>query len=108
MPTERPAAITRRRLEQAGYDQADSLDYIAAEDMTFLLKFVYKSQRLDLPVGFPLLLFGLFYTNIYRTCYISMNLNTWILLGAAFPPYRSLFTRMQHQSCTLIYHEIPW
>ncbi|KIJ57955.1 hypothetical protein HYDPIDRAFT_171456 [Hydnomerulius pinastri MD-312] len=43
-PTERPAAITRRRLEQAGYDQADSLDYIAAEDMTFLLKFVYKSQ----------------------------------------------------------------
>ncbi|KAI6121838.1 hypothetical protein F5141DRAFT_538234 [Pisolithus sp. B1] len=45
-PTERPAAITRRRLEQAGYDQADSLDYIAAEDMTFLLKFVYKSQLL--------------------------------------------------------------
>ncbi|KIJ18515.1 hypothetical protein PAXINDRAFT_70600 [Paxillus involutus ATCC 200175] len=45
-PTERPAAITRRRLEQAGYDQADSLDYLAAEDMTFLLKFVYKSQLL--------------------------------------------------------------
>ncbi|KAG6334592.1 hypothetical protein ID866_4502 [Astraeus odoratus] len=45
-PTERPAAITRRRLEQAGYDQADSLNYIAAEDMTFLLKFVYKSQLL--------------------------------------------------------------
>ncbi|KAI6021551.1 hypothetical protein BKA83DRAFT_4283648 [Pisolithus microcarpus] len=48
-PTERPAAITRRRLEQAGYDQADSLDYIAAEDMTFLLKFVYKSQLLGPP-----------------------------------------------------------
>lgn len=45
-PTERPAAITRRRLEQAGYDQVDSLDYLAAEDMTFLLKFVYKSQLL--------------------------------------------------------------
>ncbi|KAH0828086.1 hypothetical protein J3R83DRAFT_3743 [Lanmaoa asiatica] len=45
-PTERPAAITRRRLEQAGYDQLDSLDYLAAEDMTFLLKFVYKSQLL--------------------------------------------------------------
>ncbi|KAL4078261.1 hypothetical protein V8B97DRAFT_1865796 [Scleroderma yunnanense] len=48
-PTEKPAAITRRRLEQAGYDQADSLNYIAAEDMTFLLKFVYKSQLIDLP-----------------------------------------------------------
>ncbi|KAG9316864.1 hypothetical protein JVU11DRAFT_2939 [Chiua virens] len=45
-PTERPAQITRRRLEQAGYDQLDSLDYLAAEDMTFLLKFVYKSQLL--------------------------------------------------------------
>lgn len=44
--TERPAAITRRRLEQAGYDQLDSIDYLAAEDMTFLLKFVYKSQLL--------------------------------------------------------------
>ncbi|KAH7916612.1 hypothetical protein BJ138DRAFT_1052542 [Hygrophoropsis aurantiaca] len=45
-PTERPAAIVRRRLEQAGYDQADSLDFLGAEDMTFLMKFVYKSQLL--------------------------------------------------------------
>ncbi|KAG1871333.1 hypothetical protein DFJ58DRAFT_904002 [Suillus subalutaceus] len=37
-PTERPAAIVIRRLEQAGYDQADN--------MTFLMKFVYKSQLL--------------------------------------------------------------
>lgn len=51
-PTERPAAITRRRLEQAGYDQLDSLDYLAAEDMTFLLKFVYKSQLLGPAVCF--------------------------------------------------------
>ncbi|KAF9241802.1 hypothetical protein BU15DRAFT_60701 [Melanogaster broomeanus] len=48
-PTERPAAIARRRLEQAGYDQADSLDYLAAEDMTFLLRFVYKSELLGPP-----------------------------------------------------------
>ncbi|KAH7928928.1 PP2C-domain-containing protein [Leucogyrophana mollusca] len=45
-PTERPASIVRRRLEQAGYDQADSLDFLGAEDMTFLMKFVYKSQLL--------------------------------------------------------------
>ncbi|KAG6374581.1 hypothetical protein JVT61DRAFT_3935 [Boletus reticuloceps] len=45
-PTERPTAITRRRLEQARYDQIDSLNYLAVEDMTFLLKFVYKSQLL--------------------------------------------------------------
>lgn len=45
-PTERPAAIVIRRLEQAGYDQADSLAFLGAEDMTFLMKFVYKSQLL--------------------------------------------------------------
>lgn len=45
-PTERPAAIVIRRLEQAGYDQADSLTFLGAEDMTFLMKFVYKSQLL--------------------------------------------------------------
>jgi adenylate cyclase len=33
-------------LEQAGYDQADSLAFLCAEDMTFLMKFVYKSQLL--------------------------------------------------------------
>ncbi|KAJ8579663.1 hypothetical protein M405DRAFT_886412, partial [Rhizopogon salebrosus TDB-379] len=45
-PTERPAAIVIRRLQQAGYDQADSLAFLGAEDMTFLMKFVYKSQLL--------------------------------------------------------------
>ncbi len=44
--TERPADIVRRRLEQAGYDAADGLELIGAEDITFLLKFVYKSQLL--------------------------------------------------------------
>ncbi|OJA16312.1 hypothetical protein AZE42_03367 [Rhizopogon vesiculosus] len=44
--TERPAAIVIRRLQQAGYDQADSLAFLGAEDMTFLMKFVYKSQLL--------------------------------------------------------------
>lgn len=44
--TERPADIVRRRLEQAGYDLVDGLDLLGAEDITFLMKFVYKSQRL--------------------------------------------------------------
>ncbi|KAI0301034.1 hypothetical protein B0F90DRAFT_1810245 [Multifurca ochricompacta] len=37
--TERPADIVRRRLEQAGYDVADG-------DLSFLMKFVYKSTVL--------------------------------------------------------------
>lgn len=44
--TEKPADIVRRRLEQAGYDLVDGLDLLGAEDITFLMKFVYKSQRL--------------------------------------------------------------
>ncbi|KAJ8518004.1 hypothetical protein ONZ45_g4868 [Pleurotus djamor] len=43
---ERPADIFRRRLEQAGYDPADGLMTIGEGDMSFLLKFVYKSQLL--------------------------------------------------------------
>ncbi|KAH9859065.1 hypothetical protein C2E23DRAFT_718101 [Lenzites betulinus] len=48
-PTERPADIVRRRLEQAGYDVADGLDLLGADDIQFLLKFVYKSNVLGPP-----------------------------------------------------------
>ncbi|PCH35852.1 adenylate cyclase [Wolfiporia cocos MD-104 SS10] len=48
-PTERPANIVRRRLEQAGYDEADGLDMLGAEDLSFLMKFVYKSNVLGPP-----------------------------------------------------------
>ncbi|CDO76067.1 hypothetical protein BN946_scf184696.g19 [Trametes cinnabarina] len=48
-PTERPADIVRRRLEQAGYDVADGLDLLGADDIQFLLKFVYKSNALGPP-----------------------------------------------------------
>ncbi|EIW63579.1 uncharacterized protein TRAVEDRAFT_161932 [Trametes versicolor FP-101664 SS1] len=48
-PTERPADIVRRRLEQAGYDFADGLDLLGADDIQFLLKFVYKSNVLGPP-----------------------------------------------------------
>ena len=44
--TERPADIMRRRLEQAGYAAADGLDMLGADDMRFLLTFVYKSTLL--------------------------------------------------------------
>ncbi|KAJ7585096.1 adenylate cyclase [Mycena floridula] len=44
--TERPADIVRRRLEQAGYDIADGLELLGGDGLSFLLKFVYKSQLL--------------------------------------------------------------
>ncbi|KAI0313942.1 phosphatase 2C-domain-containing protein [Amylostereum chailletii] len=44
--TERPADIVRRRLEQAGYGVADGLDTLGGEDLSFLFKFVYKSNVL--------------------------------------------------------------
>ncbi|CCM06105.1 uncharacterized protein FIBRA_08354 [Fibroporia radiculosa] len=47
-PTERPANIVRRRLDQAGYEEADSLEQLGAEDLTFLMRFVYKSNVLGL------------------------------------------------------------
>ncbi|KAJ3864849.1 adenylate cyclase [Lentinula novae-zelandiae] len=59
--TERPADIVRRRLEQAGYDVSDGLELLggeAGEGLSFLLKFVYKSQFLGpnvCPLHFSLL-----------------------------------------------------
>lgn len=44
--TEKPILIVRRRLAQAGYDVADGLDMLGADDITFLMKFVYKSNVL--------------------------------------------------------------
>jgi adenylate cyclase len=44
--TERPADILRRRLHQAGYDSADRMEEMGLEDLTFLIKFVYKSNLL--------------------------------------------------------------
>ena len=49
--TERPADIVRRRLEQAGYDIADGLDTLGESDLSFLMKFVYKSTVLGPAVG---------------------------------------------------------
>jgi adenylate cyclase len=38
--------IVKRRLEQAGYEVVDKLDELGAEDLSFLMKFVFKSVRL--------------------------------------------------------------
>lgn len=44
-PTERPARILRRRLIQAGYTEADGLDELGRQDLSFLLRFVYRADR---------------------------------------------------------------
>lgn len=43
--TERPASLQRRRLEQAGFNEADALDELGREDLSFLVKFVYRPDR---------------------------------------------------------------
>ncbi|PFH53677.1 hypothetical protein AMATHDRAFT_45153 [Amanita thiersii Skay4041] len=45
-PTERPAEIVKKRLEEAGYDIEDYNVIVGPEGLGFLLKFVYKSQIL--------------------------------------------------------------
>lgn len=55
--TERPADIVRRRLEQAGYDPVDGIELLGG-DLSFLLKFVYKSQLLG-PAVRPLSFYNL-------------------------------------------------
>lgn len=50
--TERPAVIVRRRLDQAGYDPVDGQELLG-DNMSFLLKFVYKSQFLGPAVRHP-------------------------------------------------------
>ncbi|KAL5528616.1 CYR1_1 [Sanghuangporus sanghuang] len=45
-PTEKPADLVRRRLEQAGYDVADGLPLLGADEIGFLIKFIYKSNFL--------------------------------------------------------------
>jgi adenylate cyclase len=47
-------------MEQAGYDQSDGMELLNS-DVSFLLKFVYKSQLLGPTVHFP------YPTLLYRT-----------------------------------------
>ena len=49
--SERPARIIRRRLLQAGYTEADDLDEMGRQDLSCLLRFVYRADRFPtLPV----------------------------------------------------------
>jgi hypothetical protein len=50
--TERPADIVRQRLKQAGYNETDGRDLLGNEELSFLLKFVYKSWFLGPAVRF--------------------------------------------------------
>lgn len=43
--SEKPAILQRRRLEQAGYTEADSLEELGREDLSFLIKFVFRPDR---------------------------------------------------------------
>jgi len=43
---EKPAAIVKRRLLQAGYTEEDNLEEIGKDDLIFLLKFAFRTTRL--------------------------------------------------------------
>lgn len=51
---EKPANIVRKRLMEAGYEEADGLHEIGKEDIQYLMKFVYKSNVLGRTVSFAL------------------------------------------------------
>lgn len=74
--TEKPILIVRRRLAQAGYDSADGLDMLGADDIQFLMKFVYKSNVLGPAVSTT----GIFYKRLLmatrRRNLLSMTLRT--------------------------------
>ena len=48
---EKPANIVRKRLMEAGYEEADGLHVIGMEDIQYLMKFVYKSNVLGRTVS---------------------------------------------------------
>ncbi|KAK7448809.1 cysteinyl-tRNA synthetase [Stygiomarasmius scandens] len=52
-PFERPVEIVKRRLEWAGYDMKDGNELLGPDGLSFLLKFVYKTQLLG-PTDMPL------------------------------------------------------
>ncbi|WFD39511.1 adenylate cyclase [Malassezia japonica] len=43
--SERPARILRRRLLQAGYAESDGLDTLGRDDMSYVLRFVFRPDR---------------------------------------------------------------
>ena len=50
--TEKPANIVRKRLMEAGFDEADDLTALGVEDIQYLMKFVYKSNVLGRTVSY--------------------------------------------------------
>lgn len=85
--TERPARILRRRMLQAGYTEADDLDELGRQDLSCLLRFVYRADRFPtLPVeqeqtykhlNLQAMHLTLIPVPVYRTgsCIVSLNLS---------------------------------
>jgi adenylate cyclase len=46
LPSEKPLAIQRRRLEQAGYTEADNIAELGMEDLSMLCRFIYQTPVL--------------------------------------------------------------
>jgi hypothetical protein len=64
----------RRRLEQAGFDVADGLDRIGKDDISFLLKFQYKTQLLGAAVRAHSNILCMFLTHL--SCFRMLNCNS--------------------------------
>lgn len=106
--TERPADIMRRRLEQAGYTTADGLDMLGADDMRFLLTFVYKSTLLGPAVGRSFRLpVSLAHVASRRKSWLLMTLNTSTSRGGASKQYPWFCTSMLTRSVSSTSRGIP-
>ena len=79
-PSERPVRIFRRRLIQAGYTDADGLDELGRQDLSFLLRFVYRADRA------PTLSIGMLKDQDHT--YKHMNLQGMHLTMIPVPVYR--------------------
>lgn len=78
-PTERPADLVRRRLEQAGYDVADGLPSLGADEIGFLIKFIYKSNFLGDVVSIQSFEMGAIHYAEIHVSYSKKNLRLWII-----------------------------
>lgn len=106
--TEKPANIVRRRLEQAGYDDADDLRLLAVEDIQYLMKFVYKSNVLGPAVSCSLISPFTTDSQISRRTKISYSTSSSrsTSLQERCKQFPSCFTRMPIRSSSSISLEI--
>lgn len=77
-PTERPSDLVRRRLEQAGYDVADGLQTLGADEIGFLIKFIYKSNLLG---GAGVSCFVVSFSSACVTYFSSKRTSPWKIMN---------------------------